>query len=114
MTKKLTMPQLLAVANFLIENIFLIGVILHAWFSPNDKTSIPTTSTLSWQIWLFIIVALLIFQIVAAVAILRMEKHQGWLIVLALIALIHDPLYFIPVIWSFATNKKYPKKSDFH
>ncbi len=68
-----------------------------------DPTAVPD-SPIKFAIWGFMIIVVIVFQIFNGLAISKMDSgNQGWFITLIVLSLIHNPLYFIPIIWSFMT-----------
>ncbi|WP_334331950.1 hypothetical protein [Companilactobacillus sp. HBUAS59544] len=102
-------PQLLAWAIFIVECFITLFSFVNNWINPIDQSSIPNT-VFKMVIWILTVAVTVIFQIVLGFVIYKMDSdNQNWLIVLAVLSLIHDPLYLIAVIWKFVVTKKTQK-----
>ena len=109
--KKMSNPQLLAWAIFIIECFITLFSFINNWINPLDQSSVPDMP-FKLAIWILTIAVTVIFQIVLGFAIYKMDSdNQNWLIVLAVLSLVHDPLYLIAVIWKFVVTKK-PQKTQ--
>jgi len=109
-------PQLLAWGIFILENLIIIASCFSNLLHPLDPTGAPNT-VLKFTIWLFIIFVIIVFQIINGIVISKLDSpNQGWLVALAVLSLLHDPLYLVPVLWRFFTSSKYKdvKKADSH
>jgi len=109
MRRRTSIPQIIAWVIFVIENYLVINYGIQNLFHPKSGSAIPDT-TMKVMIYAIVIGIALAIQILTLVAIFKMnDEKQGWLIVLAIMALIHDPFYFVPVIWTFVINKRTQK-----
>jgi len=109
-------PQLLAWGIFILENLIIIASCFSNLLHPLDPTGAPNTF-LKFSIWIFAIFVIIVFQIINGIVISKLDSpNQVWLVVLAVLSLLHDPLYLIPVLWRFFTSSKYKeiKKADSH
>jgi len=104
MTQNMSKPQLLAWGIFIVENLLILSSGISNLIYPMDPSAKPDTP-IKIFIFLFVTIIIVIFQSINGIAISKMDNEkQGWLIVLAILSLLHDPLYFVPIIWSFFTH----------
>lgn len=111
MKKRTSIPQMIAWIIFAIENFLVINYGIQNLFSPKTGSAIPDTFT-KVIIYTIVIGIAVGVQALTLVAIFKMNDSQGWLIVLAIMALLHDPFYFVPVIWTFVISKREAQKAD--
>ena len=113
MRKGSTIPQIIAWIIFVIENFLVIGFGFQQLFGTKDSSAIPDTPV-KVLIYAVVIGVVIFFQALTLIAIFKMNNEgQGWLIFLAVMALLHDPFYFVPVIWQFVISKRKMQRTDF-
>lgn len=113
MRKGSSIPQIIAWIIFVIENFLVIGFGLQQLFGTKDSSAIPDTPA-KVLIYAVVIGIVIFFQALTLIAIFKMDNDsQGWLIFLAVMALLHDPFYFVPVIWEFVIHKRDVQRADF-
>jgi len=109
-SKNMSKPQLLAWGIFILENLIIIASSMSNLLHPLDPSGRPNTP-LKFTIWCFVIFGIIVFQIINGIVISQLDNpKQGWLVALAILSLLHDPLYLIPVLWKFLTSNKYNEK----